>query len=308
MGAHVWGPAFLRDHLLPNFQLIGLEHGLVRRHAGLPLLHGRPGAGDRRPRHDPALRRGVQARRRLRARHAAVLLLGVRPAGPLPLPDARAVRLRRAVLRPRRELQHLRRQPQVDDGRRVLVLDRPQPDDPRLRPARRRHADRASTAAGRPSCWRSPSCATASSPSTSRVGGARHRARQHRRMRSASGTASRVGVGVVAAVGVLGRAVPRQPRVHDRHEVRRPARRAPTTRSGTCSSRSPRRSTSSSRRSPSIGFVACVARRHAQRHGARRHRAAHRRRSSTSPRTACRSSGCCGTRACCRCSTSCATC
>ena len=29
------------------------------------------------------------------------------------------------LLRPRRELQHLRRQPQVDDGRRVLVLHRP---------------------------------------------------------------------------------------------------------------------------------------------------------------------------------------
>ena len=29
------------------------------------------------------------------------------------------------LLRPRRELQHLRRQPQVDDGGRVLVLHRP---------------------------------------------------------------------------------------------------------------------------------------------------------------------------------------
>ena len=54
MGAHVWGPAFLRDHLLPQLPAQRLEHGLVRRHAGLPLLHGGAGAGDRRPRHRPA--------------------------------------------------------------------------------------------------------------------------------------------------------------------------------------------------------------------------------------------------------------
>ena len=115
-----------------------VEHGLVRRAARLPLLHGHPGAGDRRPRHVPALRRGLQARRHLRPRHAAVHVLGVRPAGPLPLPVAGAVRLRRAVLRPQREHDDLRRQRAGDDGRRVLVLDRHQPDDARPRPARPR--------------------------------------------------------------------------------------------------------------------------------------------------------------------------
>ncbi len=33
MGAHVWAPAFLRDHFLPNFQLSGVDDGLVRRAA-----------------------------------------------------------------------------------------------------------------------------------------------------------------------------------------------------------------------------------------------------------------------------------
>ena len=79
---------------------VGLEHGLVRRHARLPLLHGGPGAGDRRPRHGLRLRRGVQAGRDLRAGEPAAVLLGVRPPGPLPLPDAGAVRLRRACASP----------------------------------------------------------------------------------------------------------------------------------------------------------------------------------------------------------------
>ena len=160
---------------------VGLEHGLVRRDARLPVLHGRAGAGDRRPRHRLRLRRGVQARRDLRPGQPAVLLLGVRPPGPLPLPDAGALRLRRHALRPRRELQHLRRKPEVDDGRRVLVLDRPQPDDPRLRPARPRHADRAVPQLGghraRP---------RRRVPRDRRHlhgdRGARHRPRQHRRM------------------------------------------------------------------------------------------------------------------------------
>ncbi len=77
-----------------------LEHGLVRRSAGLPLLHGRPGAGDGWPRHGAPVRRRLQARRHLRARLAAVHVLGVRTARSLPLPGAGAVRLRRAVPSP----------------------------------------------------------------------------------------------------------------------------------------------------------------------------------------------------------------
>ena len=34
MGAHVWGPAFLRDHLLPNFQLYGWS---MDWYAGMPV-------------------------------------------------------------------------------------------------------------------------------------------------------------------------------------------------------------------------------------------------------------------------------
>ena len=33
MGAHVWGPAYLRDHLLPNFQLTGWS---MDWYAGMP--------------------------------------------------------------------------------------------------------------------------------------------------------------------------------------------------------------------------------------------------------------------------------
>ena len=44
-------------------------------------------------------------------------LLGLRPARQVRLPAPRTVRLRRARLRPRRELLDLRGQPQVDDGR-----------------------------------------------------------------------------------------------------------------------------------------------------------------------------------------------
>ena len=34
MGAHVWGPAFLRDHLLPNFRLTGWS---MDWYAGFPM-------------------------------------------------------------------------------------------------------------------------------------------------------------------------------------------------------------------------------------------------------------------------------
>ena len=68
--------------------------------------------------------------------------------------------------------------------------------------------------------------------------------------------------GAVLLTRVLGRAVPRQPRVHDRHEVPRPARRRRPTRSGTCSSRGRRSSTSSSPASPSSASSRRVVRRH----------------------------------------------
>ena len=47
MGAHVWGPAFLRDHLLTQGRLSGLDARLVRRFPRLSLLHDRAVACDR---------------------------------------------------------------------------------------------------------------------------------------------------------------------------------------------------------------------------------------------------------------------
>ena len=134
MGAHVWGPRVPARPPVAERPAQRLVDGLVRRPARLPLLHADPRADDRGPRRVAVhpVRRGVQVRRHPRSGHAAVLLLGVRPPGPLPLPDAGAVRVRRHLLRAQRELCDLRRQREVDDGGRVLVLDRDQPDGARL--------------------------------------------------------------------------------------------------------------------------------------------------------------------------------
>ena len=125
MGAHVWGPAYLRDHLLPNFQLTGWS---MDWYGGLPIYRFYmvvPALAIVAL--DVILPYGVAFKLVAISGlvSAAVRLLGVRPARQLPLPDARAVRLRRAAVPARRELQDLRRQRQVHDGGRVLVLDRP---------------------------------------------------------------------------------------------------------------------------------------------------------------------------------------
>ena len=228
----------------------------------------------------------------------AVLLLGVRAAGPLPLPDAGAVRLRRAVLRARRELQHLRRQPQVDDGRRVLVLHRAQPRHPRPRPAGQRHADRASTAAGRRSCSPWPSSATASSPSTSCW---RRSSSSSSTSRTSAGSCSALSVGVAVVLLSafwIGPFLGNHEYMTDMKYGARPEGvndsfwdmffplTAPldilVTGAGGRSASSPASAaaTPTAPRSASSGcspWPGC-----------------------TPPRTACRSSGCCGTRACCR--------
>ena len=53
MGAHVWGPRYLREHLLPARAAVGLDARLVRRLPRLPVLHGGPvalrGAARARP-------------------------------------------------------------------------------------------------------------------------------------------------------------------------------------------------------------------------------------------------------------------
>ena len=125
MGAHVWGPAYLRDHILPHWRLSGWAPDW---YAGFPmyifymvlpallvvLL-------------DVVLPYGVALK--------IVSALGMvalpvccwafgKLAG-LPLPDPAAVRRRGDVLPLRRVLHDLRRQHRVDDGGGVLVLHRP---------------------------------------------------------------------------------------------------------------------------------------------------------------------------------------
>ncbi len=148
-------------------------------------------------------------------------MLGVRPSRQLPSPDPRAVLDRRALLPARRELLDLRRQREVDDGRGVLVLDRAHAGDARARAARQRPAHGSVPRVDR-------------GRAVARRGVARHRAdlRGGRCHHHLPGLARSRSPGLrgdhrgdhVAAVGVVGRPVPVRSRVHDRHEVRLPAR------------------------------------------------------------------------------------
>jgi hypothetical protein len=90
----VWGPAFLRDHLLPSWRLNGWS---MDWYAGMPAYRFYmvlPGARHRGARRGVPVRRGDEAGRHLGVDHAAGGLLGVRSARCVPLPDPRAVRLR----------------------------------------------------------------------------------------------------------------------------------------------------------------------------------------------------------------------
>ena len=249
MGAHVWGPAYLRDNLLPNWQLSGWS---MDWYAGFPMYRFYMVV--------PAL--AIVALDTILPYGVAFKLVAV--AGLVTLPFCcwafgRLARFRYPLpelfafaglcFAARRELQHLRRQPQVDDGGRVLVLDRPQLDDPRLGLAGAGHADRRQVRN-----WAAIVLALAvvcHGIVADLRGGGRgdHRARLPR-LGATPGARGEHRAVRHPAVGVVDRAVRRQPPVHDRHEVRRPPGRRRPTRSGTCSSRSPRRSTSSSRRSP----------------------------------------------------------
>ncbi len=219
-GARV-GPRLPARPPAPELPTVRLDHGLVRRPAALPVLHGDPGAGDRGARCAAAVRRGVQADRRRRVGAVPDRLLDVRPARQLPPSDPRALRHRWALLPARRELPDLRRQRQVDDGGRVLVLDRAHARDVRARPARRRpaHGQVPGVRGDRPVARRG----LARHRADLRRGQRRHpvprlvrppavRLRDHHRRHDAP------------AVGLVGRPVPVRPRVHDRHEVRVPPR------------------------------------------------------------------------------------
>ena len=88
MGAHVWGPAYLRDHLLPHFRLSGWAPDwyagfpIYQFYMVIPALAG----GARQPR--PAVRARAEARVDRRHPHAADRGLGVRQAERPPLPGA----------------------------------------------------------------------------------------------------------------------------------------------------------------------------------------------------------------------------
>ena len=123
-GRTCWGPAYLRDHILPHWRLTGWAPDW---YAGFPmyrLLHGVPGAG--RGALNILLPYGVALK--------LVAILGVLIAADrawafgklrglrFPLPALFSVAVGDLPLR--RELHDLRRQHRIDDGGRVLVLDR----------------------------------------------------------------------------------------------------------------------------------------------------------------------------------------
>ena len=149
MGAHVWGPAYLRDHLLPHFRLSGWAPDW---YAGFPMYQFYmviPALAVVLRQLDPSLRARPQARVDRRRAHAADRGLGVRQAQRPQVPGAGAVRRAVRDLPVRRELHDLRRQHRLDDGRRVLVLDRAVARVRLLRSARARPAHRTAPRARR---------------------------------------------------------------------------------------------------------------------------------------------------------------
>ena len=145
MGAHVWGPAYLRDHLLSNWKLNGWT---MDWYSGFPIYRFYMVV--------PALMitiLNVVLPYGIAFKIVAVLGIVTLPAccyafgkpGSIPVPRAGDVRRGRADLPARRELHDLRRQHRLDDGRRVLVLDRPVVRHARLRAVRQRDCRPATT-------------------------------------------------------------------------------------------------------------------------------------------------------------------
>ena len=305
MGAHVWGPAFLRDHLLPNFQLNGWS---MDWYAGMPVYRFYMVV--------PALaivaldtilpvRRGVQAGRRLRARRRCRSAAG-RSAGwpgsatrcpscsPSPGCASRSTRASASTAATSSRRWPASSRSRSRSASAILGLGLLASGD----------ADRAVPQLGGDRARRWPSSATASSPSTSSLGRARHRARQPRHVRRLVVRRSRVGIAVVLLSAFwIGPFVGNHEYMTDMKYGARP----------------------DGRQRLVLGHVlpAHRAARH-PRHGAGGHRLRrlaspaatlngtalgvigllHRRPRLPHPATACRSSGCCGTRGCCRSSTS----
>ena len=146
MGAHVMAPAYLRDHLLPHFQLSGWS---MDWYGGFPMYRFYMVV--------PAL--AIVALDVIFPYGVAFKLVAILGLVTLPFccwAFGRLARFRYPMpelfafagdcLPARRELLDLRRQREDHDGGRVLVLDRPVAGDPRPRPARPRAARPASTA------------------------------------------------------------------------------------------------------------------------------------------------------------------
>ena len=109
MGAHVWGPAYLRDHLLPNGRITGWAPDW---YAGFPASTStsRCRPADRRPRRAPALRHRLQARHRPRPGHPPARRLRLRAPGRHALPGPGAAGGGHGAVPLRPALHDLRRQ------------------------------------------------------------------------------------------------------------------------------------------------------------------------------------------------------
>ena len=124
MGAHVWGPAYLRDHILPHWRLSGWAPDW---YAGFPMYQFYmviPALAvvlvNILLPYGLALKLVVDLRRALAPDRSVGLRQAERPS----LPAAGDVLGDVGDLPLRRELHDLRRQHRIDDGGRVLVLDR----------------------------------------------------------------------------------------------------------------------------------------------------------------------------------------
>ena len=123
-GAHVWAPAYLRDHILPHWRLSGWAPDW---YAGFPMYKFYmvvPGLLTVLLDVVAPLRRRPQDRQRAGPRRPPAVLLGVRPAGRPAVPDPAAVLDRGGVLPLRLVVHDLRRQRRFDHGGRVLLQHR----------------------------------------------------------------------------------------------------------------------------------------------------------------------------------------
>ena len=161
MGAHVWGPAYLRDHILPHWRLSGWAPDW---YAGFPMYRFYmvvPGAGRRAartsccPTASPSSSSAISGVLSLPiCCWAFGKLAGLR----FPMPALFSAIV--GVFLFDESFHDLRRQHRIDDGGRVLVLDRPVARDALPRRASPTGCARESTVRSRPCCSRCACSAT----------------------------------------------------------------------------------------------------------------------------------------------------